>query len=99
MCSSSAPNSELISSVTWNDVRLATASDPLMTLLLETIENGFPDNRSDLQPDLKQYHQYRASLTTLDGFILYQGQFSIVTIISIHEKNSEFGAQVCEVFI
>ena len=95
VCSSSAHNSEVISSVTRNDVRLATASDPLMTLLLETIENGFPDNRSDLQPDLKQYHQYRESLTTLDGVILYQGHRIVVpqslrnnVLTSLHAAHS-----------
>ena len=40
VCCESASNTEVISSVTWNDIRIATASDPIMSLLVETIENG-----------------------------------------------------------
>ena len=40
-CASTA--TELIKSVTWDDVRTATATDPTMCSLLDTIHNGFPD--------------------------------------------------------
>ena len=77
VCLESTSDIEIIQSVTWNDVRLATTSDPLMSLLIDTIENGFPENRSDLHPDLKQYYQYRESLTSFDGVILYRDRVVI----------------------
>ena len=41
----------LVKSVTWDDIRLATASDPFF-LLLDLIENGFLDCRNDLPNDI-----------------------------------------------
>ena len=70
-CCDTVSNTEIISSVTWNDTRHATNSDPMMSRLMEIIENGFTENRSDLHPDLKQYYQFRESLSTFDGVILY----------------------------
>ena len=39
---------EVIRSVTWDDVRQATTSDPSMLKLLEFIEDGFPKLRNEL---------------------------------------------------
>ena len=39
---------EMIRSVTWDDVRQATTSDPSMLKLLEFIEDGFPKLRNEL---------------------------------------------------
>ena len=77
LCCDSVSNPEIVTSVTWNDVRHATTSDPIMSLLLETIENGFPDSRSDLHPELRQYYQFRESLSTFDGVILYHDRVLI----------------------
>ena len=67
----------VIESVTWDDCRLQTASDQLMSRLLEVIEDGFPENRVELHPELKPYYQYRQNLSTLDGVILYRDRVVI----------------------
>ena len=66
-----------LKAVTWDRVRLATASDPDMHELLTIIESGFPDHRQDLSQPLQEYHQYRDDLYTSDGVILYKGRIII----------------------
>ena len=73
----SGAHTEVIRSVTWDDVRLATTSDPLMLLLTENIEDGFPENRNDLHPELRQYYQFRENLTSFDGVVLYNDRIVI----------------------
>ena len=51
-----------IHTVNWNQVRTATSSDTDMLLLLSTIEEGMPDHRSQLPPQLRDYHQFREHL-------------------------------------
>ena len=63
-----------LKAITWDRVRLATASDPVMHELLTTIESGFPDLRQNLSQPLREYHQYRDDLYTSDGVILYKGR-------------------------
>ena len=67
----------VIESITWDDVRLATTSDQLMSQLLDVIEDGFPENRNNLHPELKQYFQFRENLSTFDGVILYRDRVVI----------------------
>lgn len=74
----------VIETVTWDDVRVATTSDPLMSLLTQLIEDGIPEKRDCLHPELHQYHQYREHLSTYDGVILYKDRFVIPT--SLREK-------------
>ncbi|RUS78870.1 hypothetical protein EGW08_013375 [Elysia chlorotica] len=62
---------ELVKSVTWDNVRLATASDPIMIALSKTIEDGFPDDRTHLPPEIREFYQFRENLSTFDGVILY----------------------------
>ena len=68
---------EVIKSVTWDDIRLATTSDPTMVALSNTIEDGFPEDRASLATDLRPYHQFRDFLTTFDGVILYHDRVVI----------------------
>ena len=68
---------EVIKSVTWDDIRLATTSDPTMVALSNTIEDGFPEDRASLAADLRPYHQFRDFLTTFDGVILYHDRVVI----------------------
>ena len=42
-----------------------------MNTLREIIENGFTIPRDQLPENLKEYSQYRDSLCTLDGVVLY----------------------------
>ena len=73
---SSAPL-DLIKSISWDDVRLATASDSSFSPLLDIIEHGFPDLRNDLPNDLRQYHQFRDGLASFDGVALYNDRIVI----------------------
>ena len=63
--------------VTWDRVQEATTSDPVMLELLETIEDGIPNCRSQLPPLLWQYHNFREELSTTDGVILYKDRIVI----------------------
>lgn len=77
VCSQSSQSAEVIESITWDDVRVATSSDQLMSHLVQLIEEGFPQSRSDWHNELKPYHQYRESLSTFDGVILYRDRVVI----------------------
>ena len=59
-----------IQSVSWDDVRLATSSDPDMVTLLNFIEDGFPALKNDLPSAIRPYHQYRTNLSSFDGVAL-----------------------------
>ena len=76
-CSLSSKPTNIIESVTWDDVRVATTSDQLMSHLASLIEDGFPESRSDLHPQLQQYYQHRDNLSTYDGVILYRDRVVI----------------------
>ena len=69
-CASTA--TELIKSVTWDDVRTATTSDPDMSALVDAIHNGFPDTPSAMPSATRTYYQYREKITEYDGVILYK---------------------------
>jgi len=71
------PPTEVIKSVTWDDIRIATCSDNTMTALSDIIEEGFPEDKASVPAELRQYHQYRDRLTTFDGVILYQDRVLI----------------------
>ena len=66
-----------IESVTWDDVRVATTSHPLMSVLTQLIENGMPTKSENLHPDIRSYFQYRDHLSTFDGVILYKDRLVI----------------------
>ena len=68
-----------IKAVTWQRVRESTASDDQMNLLLNTIEQGFPERRQDLPPQLREYHQFREHLYSCDHVVLYKGRVVIPT--------------------
>ncbi|RUS83681.1 hypothetical protein EGW08_008529 [Elysia chlorotica] len=75
---------ELVKSVTWDNVRLATASDPIMMALSKTIEDGFPDDRTHLPPEIREFYQFRENLSTFDGVILYHDR--VVVPPSLRDK-------------
>ena len=58
--------------ITWDRVKLATASDTTMNQLISTIESGFPEFRHELPQPLQEYFQFRDNLYTVDGVILYK---------------------------
>lgn len=77
LCSSEEDHPGGISSITWNDIRVATNSDNSMVKLIDLIENGFPAAKDDLPPELRPYYQYRDKLTSFDGVALYNDRIII----------------------
>ena len=67
----------VIENVTWDDVRVATSSHPLYSVLTQLIDDGMLTKRESLHPDLRPYHQYREHLSTFDGVILYKDRLVI----------------------
>ncbi|KAK4316669.1 hypothetical protein Pmani_012195 [Petrolisthes manimaculis] len=74
----------MINSVTWYDVHLTTSSDPSMIQLLHFITDGFPDCHLDLLPDLRPYHPFHDSLTSVDGIVLYNDR--VIIPQSLHHR-------------
>ena len=67
----------VVSVVTWDMIREATASDPMFVSLIKYLEAGFPDDCRELPTDLRPYHRFAASLCVVDGVIL-MGQRIVV---------------------
>ena len=74
---SAAAQLEDIQIVDWNQVRIATSSDTDMHSLLSIIENGMPDQRCQLPSQLRDYHQFKEHLYSIDGVILYKDRIVI----------------------
>ena len=66
-----------ISSVTWDDVRTASNSDPSILKLIDIIESGFPESNDTLPTELRPYFQFRDKLTSFDGVALYNDRIII----------------------
>ena len=66
-----------IEATTWNRVKLETNSDENMIQLISIIENGFPPNRNDIPPELREYHQFREHLSSIDSVVLYKDRVVI----------------------
>ena len=84
VCSYDVGDSTILESISWDDVRIATASDRSMMQLLNVIEDGFPTAKTHLPEDLRPFHQYRDHLSSFDGVVLYHDR--IVIPMSLREK-------------
>ena len=73
-----------LQAVTWDRVRLVTASDPDMNQLVSIIESGMPSHRHELPTPLRDYHQFRNDLYTVDGVVIYKERVFIPP--SLHEE-------------
>ena len=69
--------------VTWDRVKVATASDRDMVHLMSIIESGFPNFRNELPPTLREYYQFHDHLYTVDSVIHYKDR--IVTPPSLRQ--------------
>ena len=69
---SSASSDLRFITVTWDRVKVATASERDMVYLMSIFESGFPNFRHELPPTLREYYQFRDHLNTVDGVILYK---------------------------
>ena len=58
--------------ITWDHIKVATASDTNMVQLISIIESGFPEFCHELPPALCEYHQFHDHLYTVDGVVLYK---------------------------
>ena len=66
-----------VKAITWDGVRVATNSDEVMVKLIEITESGMPEFRHLLPTELRPYHQYRDSLNTVDGVVMYNERIVI----------------------
>ena len=64
--------------ITWNHIKVATASDTNKVQLISIIESGSPRFHHELPTALREYHQFRDHLYTMDGVIPYKAR----TVIS-----------------
>ena len=70
--------------ITWDRIKVATASDTNMVQLTSIIELGFPEFRHELPPAFREYHQFRDHLYTVDGVILYKSRTVIPPSLHQH---------------
>ncbi|XP_052231018.1 uncharacterized protein K02A2.6-like [Dreissena polymorpha] len=75
--SSAVSSVENLKCVTWDKVRMATSSDENMHQLVEIIEAGVPDTRSDLPISLQSFYGIRDQLSTVDGVVIYKDRLVI----------------------
>ena len=68
----SSDSIQSIQAISWDKLRLTSNSDPDIKLLVETIESGFPAQKDELPAAIRQYHQFRVHLSTIDGVALYK---------------------------
>ena len=68
---------DVLSKITWESVRLSTASDSSCQLLLQHIEAGFAKSRQRVPTAIQGFFQYREHLSTYDGVILYKDRVVI----------------------
>ena len=60
----------LTNMVTWDMVREASASDPILRRLQCLTQDGFPSDCRKLSADLRPYHRISGSLCVVDGVLL-----------------------------
>ena len=63
--------------VTWDRIREATTSDPIMFKLCQIIEDGLPQTKPEYPPLLREYFNLRDYLSTTDDVILYKDRIVI----------------------
>ena len=66
-----------IDSVTWDNVREATASDTSLHHLSNMIITGLPEAKQNYPPPLQEFHKLRENLYVVDGVIMYNDRVLI----------------------
>ena len=56
--------------ITLNDIQQKYSNDNIYDKLITTIRNGFPTNKSAIDPQLREYWEVRRRLSCLDGVAL-----------------------------
>ena len=70
--------------ILWDMVCEATTSDPIMTELLDIIEEEMMDSKLLLPPTLREYFPFQEHLSMTNGLILFKDR--IVISPSLHEE-------------
>ena len=66
-----------LQSITWDKVRIATTSDENMSTLVNIVEDRMPEFRHELPEPLREYHQFRDHMYTVDGVVVYKDRVVI----------------------
>ena len=64
-------------SLSWEQLRSATAADATLDRLSYFVENGFPETRDTLPDELSVYWNYREALYVHDGVIMFKDRVVI----------------------
>lgn len=70
--------------ITWDHIKVATASDTNMVQLISIIELGFPEFCHELPPALHEYPQFHDHLYTVDGIVLFKARTVIPPSLCHH---------------
>ena len=62
---------------TWNEVQEATTACPDLQLLMDMVENGFPDSREEMPTAIRPYYHSRSDLSITEGVLSFRGRLVI----------------------
>ena len=74
-----AASLENLNSVTWHRVLVATSSDENLTQLIDMIEGELPAAYEDWPQNIREYHQFRDHLYSINGVLMYKDRIVIPT--------------------
>ena len=77
LCAASQSDLNKVNVVSWDRVKTLTGTDPVMSMLTNTIRHGFPESKEQLDPSLRGFWDHRASLYTVDGVVMLNNRFVI----------------------
>ena len=66
-----------LKSISWEDVKIATSSDDILSTLVSLIEDGLPETRKEMPKELQVYFNLKDALYTLDGVVLYKDRIVV----------------------
>ena len=84
--------------VTWEEIVEAARTDEVCILLIEVIQNGFPENREELHTSIRNFWPMRNDMYVVKGVPFKEGKMLIpkvlrpVVIESIHEGHQGVNA-------
>ncbi|XP_021341459.1 uncharacterized protein LOC110442268 [Mizuhopecten yessoensis] len=85
--STTALNS-VVTVVTWDMVREASASASTFVNIIHHLEDGFPGHCRELSTDLRPYHRFAVSLCVVDGVLLMGQRVVIPPALRKHVLNA-----------
>ena len=66
--------------VTQKDILSTTSTDKVLTMLMNKIEKGFPETKTELELEIQPYWRVRAGCYFLEDFLREQVGFSIFPV-------------------